>query len=146
MQNILQLVEDGEVTFASIGQRNANFFSLDNISLKTCSHWYFYSIHPYVDLHIHKLAVFHCGGVVVCACVIHVLCECIWDAPTVPPFLPAFDDTGSLGSPPHQVVYSPDHMVPLWVITSPFLAGGGWAKTYHFLFPYLSSFPDKVYR
>ena len=38
--------------------------------------------------------------------VILVLCECIWNAPTVSLFLLAFDDTGSLSSP-HQVVYPP---------------------------------------
>ena len=33
-----------------------------------------------------------------------VLRECIWNAPAVSPVLPAFDVTGSLGSPPRQVV------------------------------------------
>ena len=39
--------------------------------------------------------------------VIFVLHECIWNAPAVLLVLPAFDDTGSLGSPPCQVVYLP---------------------------------------
>ena len=33
-----------------------------------------------------------------------VLCKCIWNAPTVSLFLPAFEDASSLGSPLHQVV------------------------------------------
>ena len=36
--------------------------------------------------------------------VILVLRECIWNAPAVSLFLPTFDDTGSLGSLPRQVV------------------------------------------
>ena len=40
------------------------------------------------------------------ACVILVLHESNWNVPVVLLFLPAFNDTGSLGSPPHQVVYS----------------------------------------
>ena len=39
--------------------------------------------------------------------VILVLRECTWIAPAVSLVLPAFDDTGSLGSPPRQVVYPP---------------------------------------
>ena len=39
--------------------------------------------------------------------VIHVLRECIWNVPAVSLFLPAFDDTSSLGSPPRQVFYPP---------------------------------------
>ena len=38
--------------------------------------------------------------------VISVLCECIWNAPAVVLLLPAFDDSGSLGSPPRRVVYT----------------------------------------
>ena len=52
-----------------------------------------------------------------------VLRECIWNAPAVSLDLPAFDDTGSLGSPTRQVVYPPDSMVPPWVTASHFLAG-----------------------
>ena len=37
--------------------------------------------------------------------VILVLGECIWNVPAVSLVLPAFDDTGSLGFPPPQVVY-----------------------------------------
>ena len=37
--------------------------------------------------------------------VIVVLRECIWNASAVLLVLPAFDDTGSLGSPPRQMVY-----------------------------------------
>ena len=36
-----------------------------------------------------------------------VLRECIWNAPAVLLVLQAFDDAGSLGSPPRQMVYSP---------------------------------------
>ena len=32
-----------------------------------------------------------------------VLRECIWNLPVVSLVLPDFDDSGSLGSPPHQV-------------------------------------------
>ena len=39
--------------------------------------------------------------------VILVLRQCIWNAPTVSVVLLDFVDTGSLGSPPRQVVYSP---------------------------------------
>ena len=39
--------------------------------------------------------------------VILVLRECIRNASAVSFVLPAFDDTGSLGSPPRQVVYPP---------------------------------------
>ena len=39
--------------------------------------------------------------------VILVLRVCIWNAHTVSLVLPAFDDTGSLGTPPRQVVYPP---------------------------------------
>ena len=51
--------------------------------------------------------------------VILVLRECIWNVPVV---LPDFDNTVSLGSPPHQVVYPPDSMVPPWVAASRFMA------------------------
>ena len=37
--------------------------------------------------------------------VILVLRECIWNASAVRLFLTAYDDTGTLGSPSHQVVY-----------------------------------------
>ena len=39
--------------------------------------------------------------------VILVLSERIWNAPEFSLFLQAFDDTGSLGSHPRQVVYPP---------------------------------------
>ena len=39
--------------------------------------------------------------------VILVLCESIWYSPAVSLVLPAFDGTGSLGSPPRQAVYPP---------------------------------------
>ena len=42
-----------------------------------------------------------------CSRVILVLLECILNAPAVSLVLPAFDDTGSLGFPPRQVVYPP---------------------------------------
>ena len=42
-----------------------------------------------------------------CARVILALNECIWNAPAVLLVHPDFDDSGSLGSPLHQVVYPP---------------------------------------
>ena len=48
------------------------------------------------------------GGQGACIHVILILCECIWNAPMVLLVLPTFDNTGSLGFPPHQVVYPPD--------------------------------------
>ena len=39
--------------------------------------------------------------------IILVLRECIRNAPAVSLVLPAFDDTGSMGSPLRQVVYPP---------------------------------------
>ena len=39
------------------------------------------------------------------ALVILVLCERIWNAEAVSLVLPTFDDTDSLGSPLHRVVY-----------------------------------------
>ena len=55
--------------------------------------------------------------------VILVLPECIWNMSTVSLVLPAFDNTHSLGSPPHQVVYPPDSMVSPWVTASHFIVG-----------------------
>ena len=60
------------------------------------------------------------GGQEACACVILVLHECIWNALAVSLVLPAFDDSGSLGSSLDQFVCPPDSMVPpsvsLWGI------------------------------
>ena len=50
--------------------------------------------------------------------VILVLGECIWNEPAVSLVFPAFDDSGTLGSPPRQVVYP---LVALWVTASCFL-------------------------
>ena len=47
------------------------------------------------------------GGQGARARVILVLRECIWHAPAVSLVPPAFDNTGSLGSAPSQVVYTP---------------------------------------
>ena len=52
-----------------------------------------------------ELFGFNGWGVKGCDRVILVLRECIWNAPAVSLVLPAFDDIGSLGSPPRQVVY-----------------------------------------
>ena len=52
-----------------------------------------------------------------------VLRECIWNTPVVLLFFQAFDDTGSLGSPPRQVGYPPGSMVSPWVTASSSLAG-----------------------
>ena len=41
------------------------------------------------------------------ACVIVVLRECILNVPAVSLVLSTYNDTGSLGSPPRQVIYSP---------------------------------------
>ena len=57
-----------------------------------------------------------------CARVILVLRKCIWNASAVSLVLRAFDDAGSLGSPPRQVVYPFRSMVPPWVTASRFLA------------------------
>ena len=54
-----------------------------------------------------------------------LLRECIWNAPVVSLVLPAFDDNGSLGSPPSRKVYPLVSMVPPWVTASRFLAGNG---------------------
>ena len=59
------------------------------------------------------------------ALVILVLRECIWNAPVVSLFLPAFEDTGFLGSPPSRMVYP---LVPPRVTASRFLAGNGEAE------------------
>ena len=48
------------------------------------------------------------GGLGAHARVILVLRECIWIVPEVSLVFLTFDDTGSLGSPPRQVVYPPD--------------------------------------
>ena len=49
---------------------------------------------------------FNCLGVKVLALLLFLfLCEYIWNEPVVSLVLPAFDDTGSLSSPPHQVVW-----------------------------------------
>ena len=50
------------------------------------------------------------------------LSECVWNAPAVSLVPPAFDVTGSLGSPPRLVVYPPGSMVTLLVTDSRFLA------------------------
>ena len=55
--------------------------------------------------------------------VILVLRACIWNVTAVSLVLPTFDDTSSLSSPPHQVVYPPGSKVPPWVTASHFLAG-----------------------
>ena len=47
-----------------------------------------------------------------CARVTLVLRECFWNAPAVSLILPAFDDTGFLGSPPRQVVSPHGSIVP----------------------------------
>ena len=63
------------------------------------------------------------GGKRARARVIHVLRECIWNAPAVSLVLPVFDDTGSLGYPPRQVVCPPDPIVPPWLTVSVSLLG-----------------------
>ena len=55
--------------------------------------------------------------------VIPVLCECIWNAIAVSIVPSAFDNTGSLGFLPRQLISSPISMVPPSVTASHFLAG-----------------------
>ena len=62
------------------------------------------------------------GGEEARAHVILLLRECIWNAPAVLLF-PAFDDTGSLGSPPRQIGYPPGSLVPPWMTAYPFPCG-----------------------
>ena len=47
------------------------------------------------------------GGQEGCTCVILVLRECIWNVTGVLFVIPASDDTGCLGFPPHRMVYPP---------------------------------------
>ena len=63
-----------------------------------------------------------------CPHVILVLGECIWKVSAVSLVLKAFDDTGSLGSPPCQIVCPPGFMIPHWVTASCFLAGNRGAE------------------
>ena len=49
--------------------------------------------------------------------------ECIWNELAVSLVLPTFNDTGSLGFPLRQVVYSPGSMVLPWVNALHFLEG-----------------------
>ena len=61
--------------------------------------------------------------------------------------LPAFNDTGSLDSPPSMVAYPPGSMVQLWVTASRFLEGNKKAELkpttfFHSYFSYLYSSPD----
>ena len=81
---------------------------------------------------------FNCWGQGVCARVILVLRECIWNASAVLLVLPTFDDTDSLGSPPRQLVYLPGSTLGECF---PFPCGeyGGSAKTHHFFF--ITTFP-----
>ena len=57
--------------------------------------------------------------------VILIICESNWNAPAFSLVLLAFDITGSLVSPPRQVVWSVPlgSIVPPWVTASLFLAG-----------------------
>ena len=70
---------------------------------------------------------FNCWGVIL------VLYECIWNALMVSLVLPSFDNTGSLGYPPYQVVYPPGSTLGDCLLFS-CEEHGGWVKTYHFLF------------
>ena len=63
-----------------------------------------------------------------------VLRECIWGVPTVSLAVTDFEDTGSLGSPPCQVVYSPRSMVLPWVTVLCFLTGNREAELTHTTF------------
>ena len=68
------------------------------------------TIHLRIKLYIYIcvcVCVCRVGGVREPALVILLLRECICNGPAVSLVLPLFDDTGSLGSPPHQVVYLP---------------------------------------
>ena len=65
--------------------------------------------------------------------VILVLRECIRNTPAVLLVLPTFDDTSSLGSSPHWVIYLPGSNLGDCLL---FPCGEyrGWTKTHHFLF------------
>ena len=72
-----------------------------------------------------------------CARAIIVLRECIWNALAVSLVLPAFDDTGSVGSSPRRVFIP---LVPPWVTASRFLAGTREAEPKPTTFPLLLLF------
>ena len=54
-----------------------------------------------------ELCTFLLGGQGACAHIILVLRECIWNASAVLLVFSIFDNTSSLGSFPHRVVYNP---------------------------------------
>ena len=62
-------------------------------------------LHDFHDVDAKRLSIIYIWGHGACARVILVLLECIWNVPADSLVLPAFDDAGSLGSPPLQVVY-----------------------------------------
>ena len=72
--------------------------------------------HTYIKIHAY-IYIYMCGEGGGCvqllggqgarAHVIHVLRECIWNAPAFSLVLPAFENTGSLGSPLRQRDYPP---------------------------------------
>ena len=74
--------------------------------------------------------------------VILVLRECIRNAPVVSLVLPTFDDAGSLGSPPLQVVYPLGSTVTPWATASRFLAGNMEAELKSTTFSSLLAFRD----
>ena len=78
------------------------------------------------------------GGQGARAPVILALREYFWNAPEDSLVLPAFDDIGSLGSPPHRVVYP---LGPPWGIASRFLAGNREAELKPTIFSSLLIFP-----
>ena len=69
-----------------------------------------------------------------------VLRECIWNTPAVSLVLQTFDDSGSMGYHPRQVVYPPVSMVLPWVTASRFLAGNRDAEPPFSLHSYFSVF------
>ena len=80
----------------------------------------------YIYIHMRcKESGLNCWGIHWPVLVILVLPECIWNVPAVKLILSTFEDTSSLGPPPHQVVYPPGSMVPPWVTASHFLVGIG---------------------
>ena len=87
------------------------------------------------------------GGEGARARVILVLRECIWNASAVSLVLPTFDDTGSLGSPPRQVVYVPGSTLGD-CLPFPYGEWGGYAikptPFYFSVFSCLFSSPDPL--
>ena len=75
------------------------------------------------------------------ALVLFFFSECIWNAPAVSLVLPAFDETGSHGSPPRRVVYHQSVSTLGDFLSFSCSEYGGWIETHHFLFTPFPCFP-----